>query len=330
MGASHSPDCGPGPAFKAQTPDDLRALIGQAERIVANLRGAGPEAKTLLHLFDAIYGLVASLKDTGIDLRAETTRLETVAHILQAKDAILLREMRSCGGLAAARKATAPAPERWWWYLDRRVAARRRRHAQRALIAAGGVAAALLIAWLLYHYVFPPDPRRMAAMDKSATAERLLAQGDLAGAADYYRQAAEITPEDAELHIWVGVLEAQQGHEEVAAAAFARAEGLSPDRASFLVARGTAWLQVGTLDSALADGEAALAARPDSAEAWLLLAGVYETRRDTQQAIGALEKAAELAEKAGNSTLVVMAKARLAMLLEAAPMAPAGTTTPAP
>jgi len=317
------------PVFKAQTADDLRDLIGQAELIVANLSGAGPKAQTLLCLLDTIHELMARLKETGIDLRAETVRVETVEGLLRSKDAILVREMRQVGGLAAVRNVLKPARSQWWWYLDELLAARRRRRARRWLLAAGGVVAVLLVLWSLYHFVFPPDPRRLAAMDKASQAEELVRKGELAGAVELYRQAAEITPDDAEMHVWVGVLEAQLGHAEESARAFARAEQLVPERDRYLVLRGMAWLQVGRLDSAQADGEAALAANPDNAEACLLIGGVHEARGEVAMAIEAFQKAADLAEKAGNSSLVVMAKTRLAMLLQAAPVVQPATATPA-
>ncbi len=313
------------PTCGGETAEDLRALIAQAELIVANLRGAGERAATLLYLLDRMHELVAALRETGVDLRAEAVRIETVERLLQARDAVLVAEVRRLGGLSSARAALKPEPARWWWYLDECVAARRARRLRRGLFVAGGALVAALLLAGVYRLAFPPDPRRMAALDAQARAERLVDAGDLAGAASYYRRAAELLPDDPELQIWVGVLEAQQGHAEAAAAAFARAEALEPDRAQYLVARGMSWLRVGALDRAQADGEAALAAKPDSAEAYLLLGGVYEGRGDIARAIDAFERAGDLAERAGNSALTVMARSRLAMLLQAAPAWPGET-----
>lgn len=310
------------PGGRAETAQDLRELITQAELIVGNLRGAGERAATLLYLLDAIHDLVAVLEGTGVDLRAEASRIETVERLLQAKDARLLAEVRPLGGLAAARAALKPPPGRWWWYLDRRVAARRAQRLRRVLLAAGGIAAALLVLSLAYRLIFPPDPQRMAALEAQTTAEQRLAAGDVAGAAEAYRQAAEAMPEEAEYQVWLGVLEAQQGHEEAAAAAYARAEALTGDRAQFLVARGMSWLQIAALDEAEADAEGALALTPDSATAYILLGGVYEARGDIPRAIEAFERAGNLAEAAGDSALTVMARTRLGMLLQAAPAGP--------
>jgi tetratricopeptide (TPR) repeat protein len=318
------------PAFKAETADDLRELITQAELIVANLRGAGPRAQTLLFLLDAIHGLAASLSDTGVDLRAEATRIETVERILQSKDGILVREMGRLGGLARAREAVKPSLAQWWWHLDLRVAERQRQQLRQALKIGGGVVAVLLVISLLYRYVFPPDPRRVAVMDLTSQADRALEQGEPAAALARYQEAVEVMPEDPELWVWVGVLAETLGDDELAARAYATAEELVVGPARLLIARGMAWLRVGNLERAEIDAEAALEIEPDAAEGYLILASVYETRGDALQAIAALEKTAELATEANNSALIVLAKTRLGMLLQSAPMMQPTLVTPTP
>ncbi len=308
------------PAFKAESPDDLRELITQAELIVANLRGAGSRTETLLFLLDAISGLVPPLQERGVDLRPELTRIETVERQLMAKDGVLVHELRRLGGLARAREVIKPAPAQWWWYLDARVAERQQRQLRKLLLVGGGVLAVFLAASLIYRFVFPPDPKRMAAMEKASQAEQALQTGDVATALTYYREAAEITPDDPEMLLWVGVLEEQLGHTEAAAQAYAAAEQRVGDQAHFLMQRGMDRLRLGNLDLAEADAKAALANKPDFAEGYFLLGNVYEARGQGPEAIAAFEKAADLAGQANNSPLVVMAKTRLAMLLQAAPM----------
>lgn len=307
------------PAFKLESADDLRELITQAELIVANLRGAGARAQTLLFLLDAIQGFMEALQD-GLDLRAEETRVEDVQRLLLAKDATLVQEMRGVGGLAAAREALKPTAEQWWWFLDERVAERRGQQLRRTLSIAGAVAAVLLVASLLYRYVFPPDPLRVAVMEKTSVAERALEAGDVALALASYREAVEIMPDDPELHVWVGVLNEEQGDRAAAEQAYAAAAALLPDRAQFLVARGMARFRIGALEMAESDGEEAVAANPEYAEAYLLLGNIYEAQRDVGRAMAAFEKTAELASEANNSALIVLAKTRLGMLMQSAPM----------
>lgn len=319
------------PQFKAETADDLRELITQAELIVANLRGARARAQKLLFLMDTIQDLMARLQETGVDLRAEATRVETVERILLAKDSVLVSEMARQGGLTRFRELVKPAPGQWWWYLDNRVAERQRALLRKGLFVAGGLLVALLIFHVLYTYgPLRPDPKQVAAMDKTGKAEQALQQGDVAQALVYYREAAEILPEDIEICVWVGVLEERLGNAEAASQAYAQAEQLAGDRAVFLYTRGTAYQQLGALDLAEADAQAALELRPDYAEGYFLLAGVYESRGDAARAIDAFEKAAAYAEQKNNSALVVMAKYRMGMLMQSAPAMMPGSTTPTP
>lgn len=318
------------PEFKVETADDLRELITQAELIVANLRGAGPRAQTLLYLLDAIESFFELLEQRGIDLRAEASRVEDVERLLQAKDSLLVREMSAVGGLAAARKGLKLSPEQWWWYLDERVAQRQKQQVRRWLTIGGVLAAGVLVLSLLYTYVFPPDPRRTAVAELTGKAESALMEGDGAMALAFYRQAAEVIPEDAELHAWVGVLAEAQGDEALAGEAYAAAEALAGDRGAFLRLRGMAHLRLDNLDRAEADATEALAIEPDSVESWFILASVYEGQGNVSKAVDAFEKTADLASEAGNSAMVVMAKTRLGMLLQAAPMMQPPENTPTP
>lgn len=318
------------PVFEVQTADDLRELITQAELIVANLRGAGERVQTLLFLLDKIAEYYASLGERGIDLRAEATRIETVHRLLLASDGVLVRQMGQVGGLAKAREAVKPAPERWWWYLDQRVAERRERLLRRALMVGAGVLGALLVVGFAINKLFPVDPRRAAAMEKTSLAEQAYQAGDIAKALEYYRQAAAALPEEADPMLWIGVLEEKQGNNDAAEQAYAAAEKTIGDHARYVLQRGMIRAQVGAIDQAEADAEAALAEQPDMAEAYFLLGGVYEARGDVPAAIAAFEKTAELAGNQNNSALIVMAKTREGMLMQSAPMMVPTPPTPTP
>ncbi len=314
------------PTFKAESAEDLRELITQAELIVANLRGSGPRGQTLLFLLDTIVDLQKRLDALGVDLRAEETRIETVQRLLLAKDGTLVREMRAVGGLAAARAAIKPPADNWWWFLDARVADRQRNQLRRGLTILAGIVGVFLIVSLLYHYVFPPDPKQVAVMELQSKADQAIQAGDLAAATQDYRDAARVAPNDPELQATIGALEEKQGHQQEADAAYAEAEKLSPDHAHFLVTRGMSRVNLGLLDGAIADGKAAVQENPNFAEAYFLLGNAYEAQGDRLTAINMFSEAAD---KAGNSNpaLVVLAKTRMGMLMQQAPMA---QDTPAP
>ena len=316
------------PTFQAESADDLRELITQAELIVANLRGSGARGQTLLFLLDTIVELEARLREMGVDLRAEDSRIETVQRLLLSKDTILVREMRAVGGLPAARDALKPPEDHWWWFLDGRVAERQRRALRRGLTILAGLVGALLIFSLLYRYVFPPDPQQVAIMELQSEAEQALAQGDLVVATERYREAVKVKPDDPELHALVGVVEEAQGHQAEAQAAYAEAERLSPTRARFLVTRGMSRVRFGDVDGAIADGQEALTLEPEMAEAYFLLGNAFEAKGDRLEAIKNFELAANHADSK-NAALVVLAKTRMGMLLQQAPMQPNAEPTEA-
>lgn len=317
------------PVLKAQTINDLRELLGQAKKMIDDLPRSGARAQALLFQLDAIQDLFARLKDSGADLRSEAARMESIERDLRSKDAFLLRELEAAGGLAALRAAANPTPEQWWWFLDEGLAQKEKGQRQRVLKNVGIVAAVLLVAVLLYRFVLAPDTTAATVLEKTSQAEAAVREGDLAGATLAYRQAIEVEPGNPELYAWVGVLEEMQDNTAAAEEAFANAERLADSPAHYYVLRGTAWSGVGKPELAIADAQAALAAEPDSAEAYLLLAGVYETRGDDVQAIQALQKVVELAEASGNDTLVATVKMRLGMLSQR-PQLPTMSVTPSP
>ncbi|MBN1401651.1 MAG: tetratricopeptide repeat protein [Anaerolineae bacterium] len=318
------------PAFPAETIADLRELLGQVKRRVDHLPGSGAEAQTLLFQLDAIQELFTRLQGAGADLRAEATRLESIESALRSQDAVLLRELKDAGGLATLRAAANPTRERWWWFLDEGLAQRQKGQKGRILKTVGIVVAVLLIAGLLYRFVLQPEATTTTVMEMTSQARDALAEGDLAGATLAYRQAVEVQPDTPELHAWIGVLEEMQGNAEAAAEAYADAERLAGSPARFYVLRGTARSEAGALDLAIADAQAALAIEPDSAEAHLLLGGVYETQGETAKALQSLQQAAELADASGNAALTAAIRVRLGMLSQKAPELPTLSATASP
>jgi tetratricopeptide (TPR) repeat protein len=318
------------PAFKAETMGDLRELLRQARSMVANLRGSGAKAQDLLSLLDAIWDLFARLENSGADLRAEATLMESVEGSLRSQGALFLRELKAVGGLAALRAAASPTRERWWWFLDEGLAEQRKGQSRRTLRTVGIVAAVLLVAVILYRFVFSSDSATTTVMEQKSQAENALTRGDLASAALAYRQAIEIEPDNPELHAWVGVLEEMQGNADAAAEAYTHAERLADSPAHYYVLRGTARSGVGALDLAIADAQVALAIDPNSVEAYLLLAGLYETQGERGNAMQALERASELAEETGNAALVAAIRVRLGMMGQQAPELPTISVTASP
>lgn len=305
---------------------ELRSMLRSCELAVANSKGLGAGALDLLRTLDRVTEALEVLRDRGMDVRSEETRLEGIQNILRRKISLLLKELRAVGGLASARKREDPPPPEihWWWYLDLVHSKQQRARLQRYLrVAAIGIAL-VTIAVFAYRRFVPYDPILAAKMEHFSLAERHVEGGDISAALAEYEAARALDPGDPDILIWLGILYEWQERSREAQDAFAEAERLVGDRAEFLVMRGFSYGQLGDVEKALADGQDAVALNPDLAQAHLVLAGAYEVRGDARRALEELEITAQLAQKDGNDSLYVIAKTRQAMLMQSsvAGMAP--------
>jgi len=296
--------------------DRLRRLLRESEIAVANLKGSGRGAIELLHCLDEIARLMDALEATGLDLRPERTRLETVTSLLRSRARVLVREAAQAGGLAQARQAAQPPPEHWWWFLDEEVARQRRRARKRAAIVGAVVLVVLALAALLYTRFLAPNPQVVRYLELVEEGRALYLQGDHQAALLRLREARALQPDDPDAALWQGIVADALGNDEEARAAFHAAEALFPDRAHFLCARGQCYLQAGQVAQAAADAQAALELNPELAAGFLLLGGVREAQGQRQEAIAAFQQAAKLAQAAGDEFTYVLAKTRLAALLQ--------------
>lgn len=306
-------------AERARSPGELRRMIRRCEVAVARLEGSGAQALSFLKLLDEIKALMEYLEARGADLGPERTRMKTVEGLLRSKANVLVKEMKAVGGLARARQEVKPDQSRWWWYLDRTVAERRRQKMLRWLAIGGAVAALLVAGVVAYRTFLAPSPEEQMLQQHLMQATQLRQEGDLAGALAEYEAARALAPDEPEVHLWLGVLYEAEGRNEEAAAAFARARELIGDEVEFLVQRGMIYGQAGDAEAALADAKAALALDPESAMAHFLLGSAYEAQGDFPEALKEFERAAQLAQQAGNNELFVQARMRAAMLLQKAP-----------
>ncbi len=310
---------------KTRYPEKLQKMLHQCEVAVAQLEGSGKKALSLLKLLDEIKGLMQQLEESGADLRPEKVRILTVENLLRTKAGILLKEMRAVGGLARARQEVNPDESRWWWYLDRQVREQRRQTIRRWLTTGGVVAVLVVVAVAAYLAFLAPSPEERERYDHLARAEQLREGGDLAGAVTEYEAARALAPDEPEAHLWLGVLYEEQGRKDEASKSFARARELLGNEVDFLVQRGMIYTQMGKAEATVADANAALALDPESAMAHFLLGGAFEAQGKVMEAYEEFERAAELADQAGDSALFVQARMRTGMLLQSPPAPPQPT-----
>jgi tetratricopeptide (TPR) repeat protein len=299
----------------ARTPADrVRDALDRAELLVSRLRGAGPQVLELLHLLDRATESLAELEAAGVDVRAEHVRFETVQRQLRRQQGLFLAQ----AGAAFREERTAVQPDRarWWWFLDQAVSQQRRRRLRQWLLGALAVALLLWTAWWVYDRFIAPPPQVRQAFRLSASGETLASEGDLRAALAEFEAAAALTPQDPELWIWQGVIHVELSEPGEAQEAFETARSLYEADFDFFLNRARTYLRVGDLVAASADVEQAVLENPGSGQGYLLRAGIATERGDYDAAVADLERAAELAQAAGDVQLEAVVRTQRALVIQ--------------
>jgi tetratricopeptide (TPR) repeat protein len=301
---------------------ELRELLRQCELTIGKGRRAGAETLALIRRIDEIVDVMEGLRGSEMDLRPEEGRLASLQELLRSNAGKLVGEIRSVGGLKAARSREDPLPpeDHWWWYLDVLERTRLRTRLRRGLTYLLVGAAVIAVGLFAYEYLVPRDPILEAKVGHISSGEQYVSQGEIEAAVAEYELAAELDSTDADVQTWLGVLYERLGRSAEALAAFERARSLVSDEALFLATRGLHYIQVGDAENALNDGQASVAINPDLAQAHLVLANAYQALGDVIKALEEFEITGDLAQKAGNDTLYVIARTQQAMLLQSPPM----------
>jgi len=305
----------------------LRQQIRELEIRVANIRGMGEGVFDLLRLRSQVEDLVQEREASGLDVRAERTRLRTVDNMLTSKAGQVVREAGLAGGLAQARRTENPSESHWWWFLDEIHNERQRRTAIRLSLTIIGAAVAVLIFSLVMNRFFGLDPKEKEAYSHAMNGEQLLARGEYEAAAAEYEQAVNIAPDRGEYFVYLGVIYELLGRSEDGEKALNAGQDLIGDRFKYLLVVARVYETTSQFEKALQAVEEALQLNENSAEAYLVRGGVYESMGKRQEAISDFEKAADLASEQGEDALYVLAKTRLGMLMQQAPdsFGPPGT-----
>jgi len=298
--------------------DELRRLLADGEKRVANLRGSGAGALTLLENMDRVAELWPQLEAAGVDLRPEAGRWESLQAVLRNKAGQLAAEMRQLGGLPqarAARYADRPAPA--WWHLAEELRATRVRWLRNAAVIALGLAVVVAAVIFALNRLFPVDPQLRAALAKQAAGQQKIErQGDFQAALADFQDAVATKPDDADSWLWLGVTQQKLGDAAAARASFDQAQTLLGNELNLRLARAPYYLIVGQMDGAEADLLAALQQDPENPQAYYLLASVYESQGRYEEALTALERAGELADARKLPELTAMSRYRMGMLIQ--------------
>lgn len=317
--------------------DELRDLLAASEKLIANVYGSGAGALELLNNMDRLSELWPQLEAGGVDLRPEAGRWETLQATTRRRGRQLVQELRAQGGTRALRAAQHPdGTAEWWWHLDEMVANDDGRRALRA----GLIAAIVLIVgaglYFLLRFLFPVDPNVQAAMERQAAGDlKIQQEGDFAGARVDFQTAVERLPGDADNWLRLGAAQEKLGDQAGMAESFRRARALFPNESEFEVSRGQIYFILGMWDEAKRAIEAALAADPENAMGYYVLASVEEARGHASEAVAALQRAADLAEAQNQMQLTALARYRMGMMMQQvqsqmAVATPVPTPTPKP
>jgi len=307
-------------ASAGQEPDtpaeQVRQLLRELEIRLANMRGTGEEVLAIPPLMDRIADLLTDLQAAGVDVKPEQTRWESAQSLLRRKAAIFMREARQAGGIKPLREKYHPAPDRWWWYLDTWVAQQRRQRVRRILLIGLGVLVTLVIVIGIIQSRLPKDPRLRRIIDLEPQVDEAILNEDWHQAASLLEELRSLDPNNPEYPLLLGAVYERLGDSQRAEDQYRDARRLLGDEGAFYTRRAAVYLQVGLVESALADAQKAVEIAPNSEEAYFYLGNAYEALGKWQEALEAYQKASELAEAHGRNELLVIIRVRMAALLQ--------------
>jgi len=299
--------------------DELRTVLAQSEDRIVKLSGREAAAE-LYSGMDKLAELWPVIQEIGVDVRGEWTRWESLQAQLKTRGTKVLAAWGGSQALENARAAASPDTSHWWWWLDEWVAQKRRSRLLKTAATVVAVIAVAAIGLFLFNRLFPVDERLRETYTLRTNAEAAIITGDYEQAIDSIKQAVTIMPEDPSLQIMYGVLADLKGDSITAGKAWDTARTLLEGKDSeFLVQRGMAYGQTNQFEKSIEDELAAIALDPNSARAYLYLGAAYEGLNKITEALDAFTKASDLSS-ATDPELTVMARTRMASLLQKAPL----------
>lgn len=291
----------------AQLRDDLDVV----ERRIVVMHETAGTATEVVRATDRIASILAMLSVQGIDVRAEANRADAILRRL-------LRDARRVSQFVLADGMASQLSESPTWRSISAAAARERRDraVRFGLIATALVSVGLLV-FVVLPRVFPAPPTANIGIVQDRAAG-----GDLAGALELARAEQARVPDDEAIGMWIGALELAQGNREAAEAAWLAARRHYPDEMAFRFDRGRILSLLQVYEPATVDAQALLALPGGAAQGHFLLGQIAELRGDLRSAYRAFEQASQLAEQAGDTNLVVLARTRMAYVAQRLPATP--------
>ncbi|MHB9034300.1 MAG: tetratricopeptide repeat protein [Anaerolineae bacterium] len=329
----------------------LREMLRQYEIGVANPKEKGQQILDVFRLRDEIEESVTKLQSDHVDIRAELTRLESADALLIASTSKFNKELRSSGGLAAARAKSNSPEEKWWWYIDVALAAKNKRRFLTLGITAGSIIIILAVALLLVNRYAGPPPAFKESLTHMTKAEGYLQEKNYNAAIAEIEIAATLTPPElritptadvkgtvqsmapvyanADPQVYLAVLYTLTGRPSQATSMEKAAEMIMGSREGVLEAMAQEYFNLNELDYASKTVDDLLALNIDNARAYYIRGSIEEMRNQLPEALADFKHSAELAQAQFASTLFAMAQTRYVNLLQRIPNEAGPTNTPA-
>ncbi len=310
----------------------LGSQLDQLDNLIGRLGlGDRRNGRAILLLMDQIDGQFNERRAQRAAIQAEESQFEASSASLKKEARRLIEEMGGEAALQEERAARKPPASAWWWFLDDYLARKRSQAIRKNIKIAVVVLVVIGILAGAYQLFLAPDPKTVAVYNALNDSQNLASQGNYADAWSQLQKGLAVAPDDPELLIMEGILYTVQGQAQQAAEAFTSAQAKIQNDELFYVTQSQDYLTINQPALGAQSAQAAIKVNANSAKGYFLLGSAQEIEGDATAAYASYNKAAQLAEAAGDSTIVVQAKVKLGYLMQGAGAYPTGipaTATP--
>ena len=297
----------------------LGTLLDKLDVLISRIgSGSGTKAFEILHLLDAIAIQMEEMQEQGANTQAAQAQFDTACAVLRKQAAAFVREVGGGKGVREEREKQRSPRLEWWWRLDEIAAQKRKASLVRTLKWTAVLVIILAVLVTAYQLFLAPPSEVIARYDAIQKAVDLAASGNYTQAQAAVQKGLEAVPGDPDLMVWEGVIYGLQGNDAQAASIFSKVKSSYASEESFYLTRSQDYLVIGQYSKSEQDTQAAIAANPDSARGYYLLGSAQEIAKDPQAALISYQQAVDLADRAGDASLVVEAKIKMGYLMQGA------------
>jgi tetratricopeptide (TPR) repeat protein len=265
-----------------------------------------------------------------VEVKAEVAEFENLSSQLRKQARTFINDLGGIPQLVNLRQQHNPPRKNWWWYLDIWLAEQQKQFIKKTAIRLAIASVVILVGILLYQRFLAPDPTTIAIMDHQRTADSLFSAKDFAGALQETDAALALSPDNAEMLIYRGIILENLNRLDDAEKSYQLARKYLPSEDYFYLTRATLYINLGDFNKVLSDSNKAIEINPNSPQAYLLNGSALEELGLFNEASQAYDKCAALAEKTNSPELAAQAKIKQAYMIQrmnALPAMDVGTPT---